>query len=74
MPKLKDVETNKNSMSWKEINLNNMGRSISISIPKRELEGFLSKGYNISKVKITFDKNKKLEINKSIENGTKEKN
>ena len=74
MPKLKEVEKSRNSMCWKEVNLNFMGRSISISVPKRELEEFLSKGYTVSKVKITFDKDKELEINKSIENGKTERN
>lgn len=74
MPKLKEVKKSNNSMSWTEVNLTFWKRAVSMFIPKRELDEFLSQGYKISKVTITFDKDKELEINKTIENGTKERN
>lgn len=74
MPKLKEVETSKNSMSWKDVKVHEGTRNYSLSIPKRELETFLGKGYKIAKVTVTFEKDKELEINKLNENGNAKEN
>lgn len=58
MPKIKQVKKTTTSMEWDDIALINGNRSITVSVPQRELNEFLSKGMEIESIKITFTSKK----------------
>lgn len=54
MPKLKEVEVKNNSMNWEDISIIENSSKCLISIPKRELNAFLTKGKKIKKITVEF--------------------
>lgn len=54
MPKLKDVKTTSNSMSWEEVNCKVYPDKVFTTIPKREFLSFLEKGKKVKKITLEF--------------------
>jgi len=54
MPKLKKVKVTENSMSWDDFIIREQNRSMIVSVPKRELNSFLTKGKKIKKITVEF--------------------
>lgn len=56
MPKKREVTKGFSSISWTNCTISKGNRCFSTSIPKKEYEDFLKRGYKVEKIRVIFKK------------------